>query len=435
MIGPSIGRQQRSAGCRWNSLVLPRSGGRCYQSTSIAVATVILAACRVATAPPFINPPTPTSEAPQSVTGLPSFVAISPELHARLVPVVADVRVREVRPVADLAETDIHGSTRHTAMSGRLVVMDVLRSLKSDRDSSVLIAIVPDSLDLARLVPGHDLKDLFAADTEALVYFRPFRGPGNKDCADLVAAMERLPSQARCGFAVPYPIDGTDVLDPFSSLAWPRTDMETAVERGLRPLRPPLPDPLPQPWSGRFIDRISLKSRDFLMLGYSVAEVEVARVEAPDYNTGSGAPPSGPPDDHGRPHVDREAWDIRAIVELKVRRVYAGDPAMTDIVTLVPGTPDNPYHPSSGSEPPPLPAGLRGILAFDERSLSAAANPTHQQRRGLARVAALNAAGARARLLTNWPEGATSFVGPYAIEDDEVWLIPDYRTALADRAK
>lgn len=401
-------------------------------TTLLAVTFIILAACQVDTGPSTINPPSPTTEAPQSGAELPAFVALSPRLHAQLVPVVAEVRVRDVRRVADLKETDSHGGTRRTAMAGRLVVMDVRRFLKPDSGSSSLIAIVPDSLDPAHLVRGHEHEVLYAPGTEALVFFHPYSGPGNWDCADLAATMERLPSPVRCGFAVPYPIDGANVRDLFSGLELSLTGLEAEVEEDPHVLRPPQLDPLPQPWSGSIIDRIHLTSRDLLALGYSAAEVEVARVEAPDYNTDSGAAPSGPPNDHGGPHVDREAWDVRAIVELKVRQVYSGDPAMTDIVTLVPGTPDNPYHPSFGNEPPPLPAGMRGILVFDERELPPEGTPTYQQRRAMARVAALNAAGGRARLLTVWPEGATYFIGPYAIEDDEVWLIPDYRASLAD---
>lgn len=424
----------RVAGRGGDGLVPLRFKGALWlrDAALLAVTTVILAACQVDTGPSTINPPTPTTEVPQSGAELPAFVALSPRLHARLVPVVAEVRMLEVRQVADLAETDNHGSTRRTAMAGRLVVMEVRRFLKPDSGPSLLIAIVPDSLDPAPLVRGHEPADLYAPGTEALVFFHPYRGPGDRDCADLAAAMERLPSQVRCGFAVPYPIDGANVRDPFSGLELSLTGLEAGVEQDPHLLRPPRLDPPPQPWSYSTIDRIHLTSRDLLALGYSAAEVEVTRVEAPDYNTDSGAAPSGPPNDHGGPHVDRDAWDIRSIVELEIRRVYSGDPAMTDIVTLVPGTPDNPYHPSSGNEPPPLPAGMRGIVVFDERALTANGNPTHQQLRALARVAVLNAAGRRARLLTAWPEAASYFIGPYAIEDDEVRLVPDYRATLAD---
>ena len=115
----------RVAGRGGDGLVPLRFKGALWlrDAALLAVTTVILAACQVDTGPSTINPPTPTTEVPQSGAELPAFVALSPRLHARLVPVVAEVRMLEVRQVADLAETDNHGSTRRTAMAGRLVVM------------------------------------------------------------------------------------------------------------------------------------------------------------------------------------------------------------------------------------------------------------------------------------------------------------------------
>ncbi len=154
----------------------------------------------------------------------------------------------------------------------------------------------------------------------------------------------------------------------------------------------------------------------------------------PEYDTPTGAAPPGPPDETGTPHVDRDEWDIRQIVEMKVHHVYAGAPALmglTDIVALQPGEPDNPYHPQSGFDPPLLPAGMRGVVAFYNR-VWPLGDPTPYQRRALTWVDALNAAGGRAMLLSAQPGAAVYFVGPYAVGDGGFRLIPDYRAELAE---
>ena len=81
----------RVAGRGGDGLVPLRFKGALWlrDAALLAVTTVILAACQVDTGPSTINPPTPTTEVPQSGAELPAFVALSPRLHARLVPVVA----------------------------------------------------------------------------------------------------------------------------------------------------------------------------------------------------------------------------------------------------------------------------------------------------------------------------------------------------------
>lgn len=134
---------------------------------------------------------------------LPAFVAIRPELHARLVPTVAEVRVREVRPVTGLAERDMMGTPQPTDQAGRLVVMDVLRLLKPANQWSnltTLIAIVPEALDPARVLPGRASLDLYAPGAEAVVFATGYDGPGDHDCATLRASMDPNYNQVDCGF-------------------------------------------------------------------------------------------------------------------------------------------------------------------------------------------------------------------------------------------
>ncbi len=416
---------------------------------SLAIAAGTVAACRPSAAPDVQveSPPSVTaspgtipsaSTAAAAMADLPSFVATTPKQLARLASTVAEVRVREVRTVAAMADHDMRGATIPTDQSGRLVVMDIVRLLKPEGPAAAatldtFIAVVPDALDPSLLLPHSALPDLYPPRTEAVAFLLGYDGPGDADCAALRASIDPNHNQALCGFALPYVLQGEKAVDPLTGQGVPRTELEAAIAAASQPRRPGLPYPWPEAWSFGIVDGIYLGIEGSLEMDNAVvAEVEVVREGPPEYNTPKGAAPPGPPDETGTPHVDRDDWDIRQLVELKVHHVFAGDPRlmdMTDIVTLVPGEPDNPYHPMTGMEPPPLPAGMRGVVAFDD-DMWPQGDPTYYQRRALDRVAALNVAGRRARLLTAQPGAATYFVGPYAFGDGGFKRIADYRAEL-----
>ncbi len=297
---------------------------------------------------------------------------------------------------------------------------------------TTLVAVVPDAIDPVRLMPDLGLPALFAEGSDAIAFLWPYGGPGDHDCAALVNALEDS-HHAPCGFVLPYPIQADQALDPLTGARVPLADLEAALARGDRSREPPTPNPPPLFMSHTFVDGFYMDVVEMMEMDWEdviVAEIEVIREGPFEYNTPTGAPPPAPPDAPGQPHVDREEWDIRAVVEMKVHRVFAGDETLTDIVTLVPGNPDNPFHSTSGMEPPPLLAGMRGVVAFDQR-VWPPGEPTHYQRRALARVAALTGAGRRAQLLTVRSAAGVQYVGPYALGDIyHLWRIEDLRAHL-----